>query len=148
MKVPTPTRLFLLATLALAVPLGAQEPTTPLDSSAGRIIFSVYESFADSTGHTHLMLRVGAERRLHCYSPLGFRVSTRGDTVTVDRWFTTWGGGCISDEIVPPMGNIPLPLEPARRVLEIVRLGVVDRYRITVTSDAIQAKPLGTPRVS
>jgi hypothetical protein len=139
-------RLLLLATLAIAPPIAAQR--TPLDSSAGRIVFSVRESFADSTGHTHLVLRVGAERRLRCYSPVGSRVSTRGDTVTVDRWFTSDEGGCIDDESVPPMGSIALPLEPERRVLEIVRLGVVDRYRLTVTSDAIQVRPIGTPRVS
>lgn len=138
----------LFAVVAFAAPLAAQEPTTPLDSSAGRIIFSVIESFADSAGHTHLVLRAGAERRLQCWSHLGFRGSTHGDTVTVDGWFTTWSGGCISDEVVPPMGSIPLPMEPARRVLEIVRLGAVDRYRLSVTSDAIQVSPIDTARAS
>lgn len=141
-------RLLLLAALASATPLGAQQETTPLDSAAGRIIFSVHESFADPGGRTHLVLRAGAERRLHCWSPLGFRASTRGDTVTVGGWFTTWGGGCISDETTPPMGSIALPIEPERRVLEIVRLGAVDRYRLTVTSDAIGVTPIGTPRAS
>jgi hypothetical protein len=146
--VPTlPTRL-LFAALAVAAPLGAQQPTTPLDSSAGRIIFSVFESFADSTGQTHLVLRAETERPLHCWSRLGSHVSTHGDTVTVGGWFTSWGGGCITDEPARPMGIIPLPVEPARRVLEIVRLGAVDRYRLTVTGDAIQVRPIGTPRVS
>jgi hypothetical protein len=129
-------------------PLAAQQNTTPLDSSAGRIMFSVAESFADAAGRTHLVLRVGTERKIRCYAPLGGRVTTRGDTIIVDRWHLAITGICLDDADEAPSGAITLPLEEGRRVLAIAHVGAVDRYRLTVTSDAIRVAPIGTPRVS
>ena len=146
---PLKTRLLFLATLAAASPLGAQRGTKPLDSSTGRIMFAVWESFADAAGRTRVALHVSTEKGVRCYAPLGARVSARRDTIVVDRWHLADNHGiCLDDSSDNPAGTVSFPLEEGRRVLAIAHLGTVDRYRLVVTSSAIRVAPIGVPRVS
>jgi hypothetical protein len=141
-------RVLFLATLSVAPALAAQRTTAPLDATAGRIVFSVDESFADPTGHTRIVLHARTEKGARCYATLGARVATRGDTITIDRWHLSAGDICLDDNSEPPSGIIPVPLEEGRHLLAIAHLGAVDRYRLTITSDAIRVAPIGTQRVS
>ena len=143
----TTRRLLTLAALAAAAPLAAQRTIAPLDSTAGRIMFSVDESFADAAGRTRIRLNVQTEKAARCYAALGARVTARGDTTVIDRWYLSAGDMC-SESGDPASGTIQLPLEEGRKVLAIAHLGAVDRYRLTITGDAIRVAPIGLPRVS
>ena len=131
-------------TLCLASPLGAQKAPEPVDSAHGRIAFSIFESYADSSGRTRVLLDASTEKPYGCLLPLVARMARTTDTVVLDQWNIPPVFACPS-AMGPASGRIRLPWDVGTHTLVIRHLGAEDRYRIIISTDAIRVAPDGTP---
>lgn len=137
-----------IALLVAALPLRAQDTQKPQTTLPGRVVFSVGESFADRAGRTRLLLQVVTEKKYPCASPVTARRTKQGDTITVDQWRYSPSRIFCEGEDGPAYGEIPLGVDAGRYTIAIRHLGAEDRYRVTITGDAIRVAPLRTPTVS
>jgi hypothetical protein len=132
-------------TLCLASRLGAQQPLPePVDSAHGRIVFTIGESYADSSGRTRILLDATTEKRYSCLLPLAARMTRTADAIALDQWNIPPVDACPS-AMGPASGTINLPWDVGTHTLVIRHLGAEDRYRVLISSDAIRVVPDAAP---